>query len=315
MNHIFQLKIKLLSIVIFFAIGVHAQGKGCIAYMGNNITYDSNVITRDLCEFVKLESDPDFDLVKQLPGEKTLFNFHGFNGYDFNFCGRNAKVVVPEKVAAGHPWVWRARFWGHEPQADLALLGKGFHIVYCDVAELFGNDEALSIWDNFYRMLTGNGLAEKAVMEGMSRGGIYIYRWAAKYPERVAAVYADAPVLDLKSWPGGKGTAQGSPEVWETFKADFGFITDEEAIAFKGNPLDLAEKIAKAGFPMLHVVGDADEVVPVIENTLPFERRIREAGGSIQVIHKPGVGHHPHSLSNPQPIVNFILMAIKDKEE
>ncbi|MBW8334573.1 MAG: alpha-L-fucosidase, partial [Prolixibacteraceae bacterium] len=27
-------------------------------------------------------------------------------------------------------------------------------------------------------------------------------------------------------------------------------------------------------------------------------------------IHKPGVGHHPHSLQNPQPIVDFILRAI-----
>ena len=61
---------------------------------------------------------------------------------------------------------------------------------------------------------------------------------------------------------------------------------------------------------MLHVVGDADEVVPVDENTAIFESKIKVAGGNIQVIHKPGIGHHPHSLPDPQPIVNFILKAV-----
>ena len=181
--------------------------------------------------------------------------------------------------------------------------------MYCDVAELFGNDEALSIWNGFYKLLTKSGLAKKSAMEGMSRGGIYIYRWAVKYPKRVTAIYADAPVLDLKSWPGGKGKSPGDKSTWETYKKDFGFSTEEEALAFKGNPLDLTDKIAKGDFPMLHVVGDADKVVPVSENTTPFEEKINAAGGSIKVIHKPGVDHHPHSLANPQPIVDFILKA------
>ena len=36
---------------------------------------------------------------------------------------------------------------------------------------------------------------------------------------------------------------------------------------------------------------------------------MRRHGGNIQVIHKPGVGHHPHSLTDPGPIVRFILRA------
>lgn len=38
-------------------------------------------------------------------------NFHGFNSYEFEFDGKMAKVAVPKKVAPGHPWLWRARFW------------------------------------------------------------------------------------------------------------------------------------------------------------------------------------------------------------
>lgn len=269
----------------------------------------SAAISKRVSEFAKMKIEPSFTLSKSLPKEADLFNFYGFQGYDFIFRERNAKVVVPKQAAPGHPWVWRARFWGHEPQADIDLLERGFHVVYCDVAELFGNEEALSIWNDYYQLLTQAGLAKKSVMEGMSRGGVYIYRWAATYPERIAAIYADAPVLDLKSWPGGKGRGQSSPSDWETFKKDFNFTTEKEAISFKGNPIDLTEKIANAGFPILHIVGDADDVVPVSENTEPFEQKIKVSGGSIQVIHKPGIGHHPHSLPNPQPIVDFILQS------
>ena len=264
------------------------------------------IMARRLYDLIRMKSD-NFNMSSSLPDSRSPFNFHGFQGYDFEFMGRKAKVVTPKKAAIGHPWVWRARFFGHEPQADIALLERGFHIAYCDVAELFGNDESMEIWNGFYQLLTGADLSPKAFMEGMSRGGVYIYRWAAKYPERVNGVYADAPVLDLKSWPGGKGTGKGSPSVWETFKKDYGFKTEEEALAFKGNPVDLAEEIAQTGIPMLHVVGDADKVVPVAENTTVFEERVNAAGGLINVIHKPGVGHHPHSLVNPQPIVSFIL--------
>tara|TARA_Y100001972_G_scaffold128883_1_gene192412 strand:+ start:2131 stop:3570 length:1440 start_codon:yes stop_codon:yes gene_type:complete len=266
----------------------------------------ATIIAKRLAEFIRMES-VEFDITASLSDEKRPFNFHGFQGYDFEFMGRKAKVVTPKKTAPGQPWVWRARFFGHEPQADIALLERGFHIAYCDVAELFGNDESMKIWDGFYQLLTDAGLSEKSFMEGMSRGGVYIYRWLAKYPERVNGVYADAPVLDLKSWPGGKGVGTGSPKVWETFKEDYGFKSDKKALKFKGDPIDLAEKIAKTGIPMLHVVGDADKVVPVAENTAIFEERVKAAGGNIQVIHKPGIDHHPHSLEDPQVIVDFAV--------
>jgi pimeloyl-ACP methyl ester carboxylesterase len=59
--------------------------------------------------------------------------------------------------------------------------------------------------------------------------------------------------------------------------------------------------------PLLHIVGDADEVVPVAENTAILAARYHALGGSIEIISKPGVGHHPHSLVDPTPIVEFIL--------
>lgn len=239
------------------------------------------------------------------PGERSEWN--GFDRYDFQSSERAAIIVAPKSAAPGNPWIWRARFFGHEPQLDIALLERGFHLVYCDVANLFGAPQAVKIWDAFYKEMTSNyDLAPKVVLEGMSRGGLIIYNWTAANPDKVACIYADAPVCDIRSWPGGKGDGPGSEKAWQLCLEAYGLI-EEESATFKGNPIDNLEPISKAGIPLLHVVGDADEVVPLAENTAILETRYKELGGSIEVIHKPGVGHHPHSLEDPQPILDFIL--------
>lgn len=266
----------------------------------------ATAIARRLYEVVIMKPEANADVLTRISESKKLSSFYGYDCADFNFAGRSCKVVKPKRVVAGKPWVWRARFWGHEPQTDIALLERGFHIVYCDVAELYGNAEAISIWNGFYNYMQKLGLSKKTVLEGMSRGGVYMYNWALANPGKVACIYADAPVLDLKSWPGGKYKGKGSSTDWETFRKDFN-LSEEQADNYKNSPVDRTAEIARLKIPMLHVVGDADDVVPVEENTGRFEAGIRSAGGDITVIHKPGIGHHPHSLANPEPIVNFIL--------
>jgi hypothetical protein len=263
---------------------------------------------------VKVE-EMTFDIFKKINFPFTITSYHGFDCAEFEFNGRKAKLVKPKKVAVGRPWIWRARFWGVEPQTERALLDSGFHVVFCDVAELYGNATAITIWNKFYSWLRQCGLSKKACMEGFSRGGVYVYNWAAENPGKVACVYADAPVLDLKSWPGGKGKGKGSPKDWKIFKKDYGFTTDSAAMQFKGSPIDKVNRIVKGGYPMLHVVGDADDVVPVDENTGPFVQKVLAKGGQIMVIHKPGVGHHPHSLPDPAPIVAFIMKAVQNSKK
>jgi dienelactone hydrolase len=239
------------------------------------------------------------------PGVKSAW--HNFDRYDFKLGDADCRVVTPNTAAPGRPWVWRARFWGHEPQVDLALLAKGWHVVYCEVGALFGSPAAVERWNRFYDFLiTQHGFATKAALEGMSRGGLIIYNWAASNPGKVAAIYGDAPVCDFKSWPAGRGIGKGSLGTWKQCLAAYGF-TEAEAVAYKGNPIDRLAPLAKAGIPILHVVGDADKVVPITENSDLIEKRYKVLGGKIHVIHKPGVGHHPHSLKDPEPIVKFFL--------
>lgn len=250
-----------------------------------------------------------------LSGYQTLraMKTTAWNGYersDFLVRGVKALLVRPKSPAPGRPWIWRTEFFGHEPQADLALLGKGFHVAYIDMQDLYGSPRSMEIMDGYHSHLVAiEGLSAKAVLEGFSRGGLFAFNWAARHPDRVAALYVDAPVCDIKSWPGGKGKGPGSKADWNKLLAVYGF-TEEQALDFKGNPVDQLAPLAKAAIPILAVIGEADEVVPVPENIDRVEKTYRELGGPIEVIRKPGCKHHPHSLKDPAPIVDFVLRAV-----
>lgn len=260
---------------------------------------------------IGFKPDPGFDVETSLAAQGVSLAVSSFQGYrQLTFPledGRQCTVVRPWRVASGRPYAWRGEFFGHEPQTDLALLAHGYHVVYVNAQNLFGSPPAMAIWEQFRARLGRAGLNGKIALIGMSRGGLYCYHWAAIHPETVAVLYGDAPVCDFKSWPGGKGRETASQGDWAGLKQCYGFKDDAEAFAFKGNPVDILEPLAKAKIPIIHVVGQADTVVPVTENTDLIEKRYRELGGTIKVIRKPGVEHHPHSLANPEPIVDFIL--------
>lgn len=243
--------------------------------------------------------------------EPVKSDWHGFSKIDFQVNGRKCFIVVPKTAAEGKPWIWRTEFFGHEPQADIALIEKGFHAAYIDVTNMYGAPMALDIMDTFHAHLVKEyGLSNKPVLEGFSRGGLFSLNWAARNPEKVSCIYNDAPVCDFKSWPGGKGKGKGSPGDWKNCLKVYG-LTEEQALAYKLNPVDNLEPLAKAKIALLHVCGDADKTVPIDENTRIVEKRYKELGGEIVVIAKPGVDHHPHSLTDPKPIVDFVLAHTK----
>lgn len=237
--------------------------------------------------------------------------WNGFDQFDFKVEGRNALLVKPAKPASGNPWIWRTEFFGHEPQGDIALLKEGWHVAYFKVSDMYGDPKSVALMEKFHAHAVREfGLSKRAVLEGFSRGGLYAVNFAAAQPDKTAALYLDAPVLDIRSWPGGKGKGKGDARCWKQALEIYG-LTEETAKDFKGNPLDKAEALAKAGIPVVAVVGDADTTVPYDENTKPFAEKYRAAGGTIEVIVKPGVNHHPHSLKDPKPFVDFLLKNAK----
>lgn len=234
--------------------------------------------------------------------------WNGYAKHELTIAGKPVTVVAPKTAAAGRPWVWHGEFFGHKPAPDIALLGKGFHIVYMKINDMLGCPEAVQLWNQCYAELTNTyALSKKPALVGLSRGGLYCYNWAIANPDKVSCIYGDAPVCDFKSWPGGKGKGKGDPRNWGFVLKLWDFKDEAEALAYKGNPVDNLAPLAKNKVPLLHVFGDADDVVPWEENTGLISSRYKALGGDITLIRKPGVGHHPHGLDDSTPIVEFIV--------
>ena len=103
----------------------------------------------------------------------------------------------------------------------------------------FRTSLAAQKWNDLHSVLTNeHGFAEKPALIGLSCGGLYCYQWAIENPQKVACLYGDAPVSDMRSWPRGKGDGFDSPDDWKKLMKAFGFASEAEAIAYNGNPID-----------------------------------------------------------------------------
>jgi pimeloyl-ACP methyl ester carboxylesterase len=233
--------------------------------------------------------------------------WNGYRRLDFTVADRPCLLIVPKEPAPGRPWIWRTEFFGVEPQTDLALLARGWHVAYMNARDMYGAPKAMDLFGQFYaRVVAQAGLARRVVLEGLSRGGLYAFNFAVAHPARVAALYLDAPVLDIRSWPG----RNRESKEWRECLAAYN-LTEETIANFKGNPLDRIPIVAAAKIPIIIVAGDADKTVPFEENAAILEKRYREQSGPVQMIVKPGGDHHPHSLADPTPIVDFLVKNAK----
>jgi len=254
---------------------------------------------------------------KPFPGTPT--KWQGSTRHDFKVGDLDATVVVPEKPLPGRPWVWRGEFFGAFADADIALVKAGWHLAYVKVPDLFGSPKAIKQWEVFHdAMVKDYGLHAKPGLIGLSRGGLYCMNWAAAHPDKTLAVYRDNAVCDFKSWPGGMpkklGTGKGSEGEWKKLLAAYDFKNDEDAIAYKLNPVDNLAPLAKAKIPLLLVYGDKDTVVPHAENSELVFDRYKALGGPVERVVKPGQDHHPHGLKDVAPVVKFFTDALDPKK-
>jgi pimeloyl-ACP methyl ester carboxylesterase len=172
-------------------------------------------------------------------------------------------VIVPREPAPGHPWSWRGCYWDHEPQAEVALLGRGFHVAHISAS---ANLKPGKTWDAWYAFLTReHGLSKKPAFIGMSRGGEYAYTWATAHPESVACIYADNPAIT------------------------------PEAIGKLGD-------LARTDVPLLHICGEIDPLLPRHSATVEAIYRqlggrisvmIKEGAG-----HHPHSLHNPSPIAD-----------------
>ncbi|MEG1686762.1 MAG: alpha/beta hydrolase, partial [Angelakisella sp.] len=232
------------------------------------------------------------------------FQWNGFAAQEFfSTDGYEVIVAKPKQAAEGRPWVWRTEFFGAFPSADLELLRRGWHVAQLRIPDLYGCPYAVQCMERFRVQLQQQFLlAEKPVLFGFSRGGLYAVNYAAAYPQQVQLLYLDAPVVDTASWPGGKFSGEGSPAEWAQCQAAYGAAYDSTAQKQQN-----AQKLLGARLPLLLCAGDSDRVVPYSENGAFLAECYQNSGVPFRLVVKPGVGHHPHSLEDPSELVEFIL--------
>lgn len=255
------------------------------------------------------------DLLSNKPGKRADFStislkkdqWNGFEIYNFKLprSGANAKLVIPNTAIKDQPWIWRARFWGHQPALDLALLDRGYHLAFVDVGNLYGNGTAMARGEELHEFLTTKfQLSQKPILEGMSRGGLFIFNFAAKHPNKVTAIYGDNPVCNFQSWPGGMNGKPSKGDYDRCIKA-YGITVEEAKTHPQITDPDFAKKLK--GIPVALVIGTADEVVPAAENAERLATNLIKLTSPVRVWRKPGLGHHPHGLSPVAPLLRYLL--------
>ena len=239
--------------------------------------------------------------------ENIVSVWNGHTRHDFDYHGHHVTIVLPQNPKKDNPWYWRAEFFDAFPMVDIALLNKGYYVVHISVSDQYGSSHAIDTMHNFYRFITVEyNLGARPVLVGLSRGGLYACNYALKYPDCVGCLYLDAPVLDIASWPGGKGTGPGAKQEWEQCMACYG-ITDDAVHARRDTPIHNLDRLFDTGIPIIGVVGLADSVVPFVENMQVLIDHFAAKGRKVPCIIKSNCDHHPHSLDDPEPVVDFIL--------
>jgi sialidase-1 len=209
--------------------------------------------------------------------------WQGFEKVQLKFGGYDAYYVKPAHPLPGNPWVWRTSFPDWHTQMDSILLAKGFYVAFINVDNQYGGPEAMKFYDVFYTYLTRQqAFAPKVALEAVSRGGLYAYAWAKRNPDKVTCIYAETPVCDIKSWPGGKLKGAGDANAWNELKKVYHF-TEEQAIAYNDNPIDNLEGLASFRVPVLHTIGLDDKLAPPAENSDILAKRYIALGGPISI--------------------------------
>ena len=142
-----------------FVKGIAAMGAGVAAFPLLSNTAEAQVPSAHDNAIPSGPNGADVALQAPLAFQGNKIDWHGFDRYDFVMdmetlaitpfkalageesgdLGSSDKgqlrcvVVVPRQAAPGNPWSWRGVYWNHQPQAEVELLKRGFHIAYISV--------------------------------------------------------------------------------------------------------------------------------------------------------------------------------------
>lgn len=229
-----------------------------------------------------------------------------FETKDFVFEGREASIFYPPCPANGK-LILKTEYLHAFPDFEAAMLERGYTLCFLSHPTRWAPDSETHVMADFVRYVAELLQIEpKCIAVGMSCGGLQALRLAELHPELVSVMFLDAPVTNLLSMAGlgacrSKDVALFREELFATY--DF---TDSTLVNFRRSPIDNMAPLIENDIPIIMLWGDADNVVLYEENGKIVEEYYREHNCQIEVMRIPGRGHHPHSLKDPTPIIEFV---------
>jgi alpha-beta hydrolase superfamily lysophospholipase len=229
-----------------------------------------------------------------------------FEQKSFTFEGRNAVVFFPSCPSNGKLML-KTEYLTAFPFFEIEMLQRGYTLAFMSHPTRWAPDSETKVLADFVEFVAAElGMEPKVIVIGMSCGGLQAVRLAELYPHLISVLYIDAPVLNILSLAGlGECCDSAVPIFWRELVATYGF-SKSTVINFRGSPIDKMEPLIENNIPVIMLYGNADRVVIYEENGKVLEDYYKAHGGDIKVISKSMTGHHPHGLTDPTPIIEFV---------
>lgn len=233
---------------------------------------------------------------------ETLWN--GYRRLDFTFLEHPAILVCPNNPREDKKWLFKTEYFGAFPAFELAMLERGYYVVHIKNTTRWCLPEDTERQASFGAFLQAEfGLAKTCMPVGMSCGGMQAVYLAAKHPHLVSALYLDAPVLNLLSCPCSVGRENGGKMYEEFVNATGRTVTT--LINDRNHPIDYADKLIEYRIPLALICGEADTVVPYLENGAVLAQKYRASDVPFMEVVKPDCDHHPHGLTSQDALIAF----------
>lgn len=233
--------------------------------------------------------------------------WNGFEQIEFTFEEHLAYVIIPNKKIENPSLLIKTEYFNAFPETEIALLEEGYYLGFIKNDNRWGTDEDIDRKARFISFVTEKyGLKEKCIPVGMSCGGIFAVKMAAAYPEKIACIYLDAPVVNYMSCPCGFNKSVRFDENHEEIITALGLKGIPQLLAYRDMPLDRLPKLIENRIPAVIVAGDSDTIVPFDENGIFIKEAYEKNGIPLEVYIKKGCDHHPHGLDDPTPVIEFI---------
>ncbi len=223
---------------------------------------------------------------------------------EFEFEGRAANIIFPEKANEKKSWTIKTEYRDAFPETELELLKRGFHVTYIKNTSRWAPKIDCDVRARFVKYVSEKyGLADKCIPIGMSAGGGHAVNFAGFYPECVQCIFIDAPVLNFASLPGGF-KREANKKIWETeFVEAYPGVKRYDMPRFDNHPINKAPVLIENKIPILMLYGTDDIVVDYCDHGLLLEEYYEDHPELLTVVKRVLQGHHPHGFPNRPEIV------------